>query len=276
MDSIKRNNTKFVIGIFASNNCGIKTIESIMKPIERIGKLLNLSFNSFSMSYELNKKEQTRSLNFTEKNLEKLYSVDINFISFLSFAVLKSNRDFGDTLLTINLPMNNCETQATIISIIIDEIVLVEKEDAMKTFISLIDVMDLDCFNFQFGIVFPMEYFKLPDFFIMGVGSPNLSLREKRTIDALDKNITQFKNKIWDFFWLNLLKKEFIDYETLTEVIEIVGRENIIEYDNKYLIKIPLSSEEYLTNIDKRYEYIEMLRQVLTRKDKIMSTDEFA
>lgn len=267
------NNTKFVIGLFVSNTGMLKTIEPLMKSIEKIEKLLSLSLNSFSMSYVLNDKEQTKTLKFTKKNLEKLYLIDINSLSFLSFQVLKSSKDFGDTLLSINFPMNISETQATIISIIIDETIFSEK-DATKDILSIINILDLENYNFQFSFAFLMEKDKLPDFYIMGIGSPNLSIREEKIIDALNGDIKHFANKIWDFFWINIIKEAYIDSESLQEIIAIVGHENVYRYNHRCIVKIPLNSEEYTKNIYKRYEYIEKLRPIFERKNLIMCTNE--
>lgn len=263
------NNLKFVIGLFASNNSAIASIDSILKSIYAIEQLFNISINNFSMSYKINNSKQTKNFKFTQKNLDKLYSISSESISLLSFQALKEKRDFGDTLLSINLPMNTPGNYATIFSVIIDEAVIAER-DIQKDIVNIINLLDIENFKFHFLVAFPMEQSKLPDFYVMGVGSPDLSDREESILDALNNNIMEFRNKVWDFFWLNVFSSEYLDTQSLYEIGEIVDEKNIIKLDNMYLIRLPISYKDYLDESDKAYEYINKLRKVFEKRNLIM------
>ena len=115
-----------------------------------------------------------------------------------------------------------------------------------------------------------MEEKKYPTFFLTGLKTPELNQEERDIATSLVLNIRDYKEKIWDIFWVNVIKQEMISEAMRKTITEIVGENNIVELDDKYIITLPVSLEEYMDNKEKTDMYKNKLREIFAKEDRIM------
>ena len=115
-----------------------------------------------------------------------------------------------------------------------------------------------------------MEEKKMPTCFLVGLKTPELNQEEQDIATCLSLRTREYKEKIWDIFWVNVIKQEMISEAMRKTITEIVGENNIVELDDKYIITLPVSLEEYMDNKEKTDMYKNKLREIFAKEDRIM------
>lgn len=262
-------NVKFAMSFFISNiDSNIKS-KKIFILSKFIADYYNLPYTNFSFTVTDNGKSKTKAYKFTEKNLNTLLSIDSKKITAMSFVKHKLEKSYTDTEITFEFLTTTKNDFPSRIEIVIDSSLL-NKALYVQDIIKIAQQFELLNLDLIYGVLLHMENKKKPNFFLIGWETTELSEEEKKIADALSLNIRQYKNKIWDIFEHNIIKKQLITSDMLNKIKEVVSEGNIIEIGDKYIISLPVKATEYIENGEKTKAIKSKLRAVFQDKDEIM------
>lgn len=74
------------------------------------------------------------------------------------------------------------------------------------------------------------------------------TINDWRIIDRSIKFHQEWKNKIMDVFYMNSFNKKIVSSEAIDKIVKMVGNENIIEHEQKFIFKLRQSKSSYLLN----------------------------
>lgn len=263
------NNIKLAFGVYLNSKRGIHSIDNIILVVKKIEKLIGRYVTNFTVCYRCNGKEKVSAFKYTARNKEKLSNIAISEISLISFCELKKSNDYADTVFSLNFSLDFKENMLSAFTLIMDANLLSNKV-SYENIVEIMKSVRIEDVTYFFDVVFPIDNDKMPDFFLMGIGSPKLSAKEKEEVRVLSLNISQYSNKIWDIFWINTIREEYVDKDLIKDIESIVSTDNILKIPGMFVFKLPLTYEDYINNEKLREKYRNELRMVLCRRQLVM------
>lgn len=264
---------KCVITLYMLKHKGVIDVQKILNFIFQVANSYDVTYDEFGFSYVSEKKEITKTLKYTQKNIEKLNLIEAQDITALSFDQYKEQKHFADPRFRLDFFLPKNDDYPNRFSVIIDSHQM-KKSLTSELIKELIYHICSLGFHIEFGAAFLIETKKAPHYFIMGTVSKHLSTEEKDMASALALNIRQYESKIWDIFWFNIIKKTLIPEEVLNDIMKILPSEYILNAGDKYIISLPLTSEEYVSDKVKLDFYREELRLIFRENDLVMYTGQ--
>ena len=258
---------KFAASLFFDNNKDSLDGKNIVNVCNYIGDFYNSIFSEFGFCIEEDGKDKNKSYKFTAKNVEKFFSINLNKLSSIYFEKFKEKRDYQDTELSVRIYIPEDNAYPLKVNITVDPI-LVKSFNYNELIMFIKKIKEFD-FLLEYGVAFVIETRKMPNFFMLGIETPDLSPEEREVANSLALNVREYKNKIWDIFWINIIKKELITQDIYYKIIDIVGNKNVIETDDIYIFFLPLDYSEYLS-IQKLDQYRLKLRNLFEGNNLIM------
>lgn len=243
-------------------------IKKIIEYSNLISNHFNVEYSELSYCFNENNKNKTKVYKYTTNNLEKLLNNKGN-ITAVSFEKLKQAQNYSNTDISINFLLSQKMDYPTTINISIDSQIFMETGGVTKLTELITKTIGFG-FKLEYGIVHIMEEEKQPMFFLIGIKSPKLTMEERNIADALCLNIRDYKNKIWDIFWLNIIDKEIIQEDMIEEIKEVVGEEGLIDAGDKYIISLPFDYKQCIEKKDSVMILKNKLRQIFLHNEKIM------
>lgn len=235
---------------------------------ESVSSFFNTGYSKVYYSTHWGTKSKTKSKKYTQDIIEQLTYVD-GTITTLSFEKHKKYNYTADTDISMSLSISDKESFPSTINISIDPILFTaaDYEASVMDFIKI-------CLSFGFciysGGMHIIEEKKFPMIFLNGLKNPVLNQEERDMDDALCLNISEYKQKIWDVFLLNIVTKDMIDDTMLRSIATVVNDDNTLEFGDKLLIRLPVSFDEYFDDQDKTSMYKNKLRRIFAEEGKIM------
>jgi len=98
------------------------------------------------------------------------------------------------------------------------------------------------------------------------------TINDLRIINRAIEFHQEWKNKLMDVFYMNSFNKKIVTSETIGEIEKLVGNENIIEDEQKFIFKLPQSKSTYLLNRLIPLRTKSVIKKIL-QKEEIVSMD---
>lgn len=260
---------QLVIGFFINKPGCIVSSENILMLSDFVSKFYKMDYTNFSYcETQENGKSKTKSFKYTEKNIDKFASSYSSNITAIGLYKLKNDNSYLNTDLLLEYLLTDKNDIPITIHIILDAQMI--DKFCSDHLISLADQIKKFGLDLQYGIAFLMERKKMPSYFLSGMQTPELREEERKIANALSLNIREYRNKVWDIFWYNIIKKNLINESMLKKIEQIVEKDNIIEFDDKYIIRLPVAEFNYLKDEKQYNTYQSKLRKIFQHNDSIM------
>ncbi len=264
---------KHVVTLYMSGAERCFNVYDVLKFSKEVSYLFGIVYEEMSFSYMDEKKSIIKTLKYTDKNIQKLFAIEPQNITSIAFSRYKEAKHFADPRLRISLyiSIHDIHTPAFPhhFKMIVDQPQIVD-ELPKDIIINVIHCVENLGFHIEYGAAFTIETRKEPNYFTLGGVTPHLTKEERGIARALAANIRQYQTKIWDIFLHNIIKKDLISETMLATIRNMLADENIVDLGDKFIISLPLSSQEYLNDRDKLDTFKEKLRQLFKDNDAIM------
>ena len=263
-------NVKFLLGfLIDSRNINLDA-KTIINYSEHFSKYFNTQFTQLTFGvHRDNKPEKYKTYKLKPSNLEKLSNQ--KNISGVSFERIErqDEPDFYGPTSSVDFTLSNETNWPTILIASLDSQILSERFSLREITNFLQGTLDYG-FEIKSGLIHFMHESKLPLFYLTGTLTSNITKEEELICKALNNRIREYKDKIWDIFWCNVVAKEIISISVLEKIKEVINEDNIIEYRNDYLFFLPIDYQEYIYNKEKADFYKNKLRIIFNEENKIM------
>jgi len=93
------------------------------------------------------------------------------------------------------------------------------------------------------------------------------TINDWRIIKHSVKFRQKWKNRIMDVFYMNSFYKKIISSEALSNIVKIVGSENVIENEQKIMFKLPQSKSRYLLEMLVLMKDRRAIKQILEKEN---------
>lgn len=259
---------KYALGFLHTSNDFLVDVKENVSLATSIANYFSLPLNNFNFAFAEGQ-PKAKSYIFNEQNLRKLDSIETDKLRAISFNKLKSNRSHADTELTIAFSTAGYDDFPSKTFVFVDGQQLIKPLSYQclgQITRQLMQVkQDLD-----YGFAMCMESDKMPMYYLAGFSTPGVTAEEEESVHAFTRNISQYRTKIWDIFWMNVINKRLITADMLKQITKIVSERNVIETGDKYIISLPVDPYEYMAYSRKTQSLKSKLRKIFREKDLIM------
>lgn len=228
-----------------------------------ITNLFNISIDEINYS---DYKSKTKFMKYTSKNIEKINNIYNDLIS-IGVKKFKEIKNYQDCQLDITYDIAFSDEVPGRIRIIID-CDLVNNKSIKDYFVEIIIILNEYQIKLVYGLSFVMKSSSEPLYFSSGIATGSMTPEQKEIAYSYN-SMREYKNKIWDVFWLNIINKRIMDEVGIDKIIEIIGNENITLIKNFYLLALPTDESEYLRNEGYVIETKNKLRKVFNERNRI-------
>ncbi len=275
---MNRNNKYYICLHFLFDCFSIVTWqEKFFETANKIKNQYGIEFSKFDFSYN-EKDPETKSFLITQKKLDKYKQIkltkDIYYIyiySLLSKDTYHSNAEFCFYIRKNTKRLNPYAD----IYLHMEESRFNDYSfgDWKSKFLEFYNIAQ-QFGNVKYGILHPVEIYKMPALLFMGMPTSKLCEEEGERVRIWFENQDKYGELLRDVYFANFLNKQhFFKKESVLEKIKtIVGQENIIDQDNGKIIFLPFD----LFNINEKNKNIQSMigkiREIFKDNNMIMTS----
>ena len=255
----KMGNNYYSIRMYVEEHPLTINCQDLLEMADAIGDLLGCKYDYFGyvlLDPDYDYKDLGLMMKNSKKNRDKFLSLSIPTIfkgkkdnlssaPFVTFEMrTKDNIELPFYELQLIYPTNNSHYLCVQMDV---------KEELMTKEIALTDFSKMQDIVSSKGYVINSAFL---DYYTGNSRRMNLdggeygitTVNDWRIIDHSIKFHQEWKNKIMDVFYMNSFNKNLVSSEAIDKIVKIVGNENIIEHDQKFIFKLPQSKLSYLLN----------------------------
>lgn len=262
-------NKKYVMQFFFNPTYKDSTIiEKIITVSDYISNYLQVLYTNINYSIDEGNKSKTHSCEYSAKTLERIHECKYSDITAISFEKLKKKKCFMDSDITLEFLLSNKDDFPTRMKLLVDP--RIQKDFSFSKLNDCINFMTSLGLELEYGMGLVLDQEKMPNLFLTGIKTPNLSNEEKDIVDALALNIREYKTKIWDVFAYNVIKKNIVSSKMIKDINQMISNNILFETNSFYIISLHNDIDSFTSNNDKYGKEKQILRNIFSNENRIM------
>lgn len=252
-------NSYYSIRMYIAEYPLVINCQDLLEMADAISNLLGCKYDYLGYTLldpDYNYKDLGVMLKNTEKNRKKFLKLSIpttykgkkdDWLAapFVRFEA-KGKNDYQYPFYELRFDYSSSKSQYLCISIDIKERLLA-KEITLKDFNKVLDIVNSKGYVIQSSFL---------DYYVGNSKRVNFDSGESafdtandyRILDHSVKFREEWKNKIMDVFYMNTFDKKLVSSDAIEKIAKIVGKENLIWHEQKFIFKLPESKTSYLLN----------------------------
>lgn len=251
---------------------------------EQLQRQLSLRYTHFDCMYweDENTDLVVKSLKYVKQNKRRIrnllaknniygldYTAATDALDLTRDAVFTLGFSCPDPRPGVSKPYYQCSLQVTPEALTC----AVQQEGTLTFFLTLIRKVE-ELMNVRYGLIQPMETAKRGGLYFANIFSEHLSQAERQNLHLWVRSQQQYRQKIRDVYWGNLLTDNHLGIHrevVLNEINNVVEPGTVIEVSKgKHFFTLPIDILALPLNSDLFEQSRLKIRQVLTRYDLLM------
>lgn len=250
-------------------NKDINIVPKMIEFSEFVANLVGIKYDKMHYHFKDTNKTKSGSRKYSKEAVEAVYAFPSSDLSLLTFESLRKKHPCVQSVVTLNFLLSFREDYPSRIQLVLDPTFL-RSNFPIYAFNDCIEHMILLDFKLEYGMGTFIDEDKWPIMYLTGVKTPGMNQQERDLVDALSLNMRDFKNKVWDLFVYNVIKKEILSTDMINEIHSTLSPDQYLEMKGYFIFWLANCPDLLRANENDFSDIKNKMIQLLSHEGRIM------